>query len=428
MRFQTPILLSILVLLLACTAEQKSTSEDTSPNVTEAAPTEQVEDKATDDVLIPEEEESPVEVDSPPSRFKDEENPMKTGATSKDKDQPNRSKDRNDSKGGKTTTSGGKKDTGIGVLSPDTGFSTTLSDSELSSLITNLSSEEIEKQVKARVIESFPDTMTLHEREQVSVVLTTNTTAAFFDSLVLQEPILKKYPERVESFIVEEVGRIMASRLIDADDAFEITPLFGNNERYIDLTSGKAQRWEWYVKPIEAGTHTLSYVMERLEVVNDNQLVSSSTTSVLERNVTVVVPPSELLGNSPPTNDLSDGADNDQNSLWIYLLLGGLALIGLLIFVLLRKKKAAEITTVAIPTERITNLIADGKTEQAIDLLVASTTALPYNRRKEITLLSSRWSSVETEMNKGTISSHDADIKRNRIHDRLLDLVHDLSR
>ncbi|MEM9887344.1 MAG: hypothetical protein AAF849_15730 [Bacteroidota bacterium] len=435
MHFQTPIVAILLSwLLFACGPEKRGTVEDKINTSVDSSYVSSNQNASNNDDKKQEEQTTEPASDRSETTglpiVSDKNKPT-------DKETPNDDRQENDSKksttnkgkdNNSTTSSNTKSPDRVNILSPNSADSEDLSDAAISSLMSNLSMDSITKAVTARVIESFPDTMRLNERELLSIVLTSDTTKAFLNEIIAREPVLKKYPDRVESFIVSEVGKIMASRLIDADDAFEIEPLFSKKERFIDLLGGKPQRWEWYVKPIKEGVHQLSYVIERIEVIGGNQLGSSSVTPVVEKDVTVIVQPTAVL--SSPTPDLpkntSEGAG--KISSWIHFLLVGLLLLALVVFVLLRSKKKDTTTIASIPSKRITELIAGGKTEQAIDLLEASSSQLSHAKRKEITMLSSRWSSVESEMNKGTISSQDADIKRNRIHDRLLDLIHELSR
>ncbi len=301
---------------------------------------------------------------------------------------------------------------------------TPLSEADFLEQLKELSDEDIFQQVAARVIESFPDTMLLNKRARVGVLLTSNIEDEFLKKIIANDPLFKKNPERVKAFIASGVGKIMTSQLIDVDDAFEIDPLFTQNQRFVDLDTGTPQRWEWYIKPIKTGKHILTYALERIEVVEGKERVITSI-PVVENEVIVIVENNDTaLGNTPTSQD----EIKNKTGAWILpVTILGVALLGMLLFFLFRKNKAEKEISINLPSDEIRNLIAQSKTEKALKLLSNSVKELSRQKQNEITLLQSRWAAIESEINKGIIDSATADLKRNQIHDRILELLDDFS-
>lgn len=281
-------------------------------------------------------------------------------------------------------------------------------------ILSDLTSNELVQQVIGRVVESFPDTMFLNQRERLSILISSDTSQQFMDELLEKEPLFKEYPERVEAFIVEGIGKIMSFRLIDADDAFEIKPLFDEQDRYVDIANGTPQQWEWYVTPVEEGTHTLTYALERIKII-DNKELPVGRIPVVEKDVIVVVAPTTLgAGNDKPNNNL----------LWI-IPLALLSIAALIFFFVRKKKEEKEIIAQSLPISKIRNLVAASKTDAALSLILSAIGDVKSTKRDEAILLKSRWSSLESELNKGTIDHLAADIQRNKINDRILEFIED---
>lgn len=283
---------------------------------------------------------------------------------------------------------------------------------EIEESLAELDEEELTKRITARVLESIPDTMYLEERERLSILILSDTTQQFFNDFLQNDPALRDNAEQVETFLLSGVGNIMVSRLIDVDSAFSIQPLFARNQRFIDFVTKEPQRWEWYVTPKKAGKHLLTYALERIDVREDKEF-STSITSVLEKEILVVVKGGKT---EPETAGFP----------WLWVVLGAIVL-AMLVFFLFKRQKEKEAQKIRLPSENIRTLIAKGQTEKALDLLSASTITLSQERRREILMLESRWSSLESEINRGIISNEEAQIERNRIKDRILDVIDELS-
>lgn len=298
-----------------------------------------------------------------------------------------------------------------------------LSAAEFLARLENMSNEEVVQQIAARVIESFPDTMLLQERTKVGVLLSSNTADEFLEAIIANDPLLKQNPERVRSFIASGIGKIMASQLIDIDDAFEIDPLFTQNQKFVDLDAGTPQRWEWFIKPIKAGKHILTYALERIEIVEGKERIVTSI-PVVENEVTVIVEREDTNMNMPsPVEEKSQQGGMG----WILpiAVFGIIALVGSLLLLLFRKKKEQEQVKIKLPSNEVRTLIAQSRTNKALTLLADATKAMSRQNRNKITLLQSQWAAVESEITKGIIDGETADLKRNQIHARILGLLDD---
>jgi hypothetical protein len=287
----------------------------------------------------------------------------------------------------------------------------------IQSLVTEISDEQLKERITARILESIPDTMYLEEREILSIVISADTTEAFLTDFIASDPVFQEHPERVESFLLGGVGNIMISRLIDVDSAFSIQPLFAKSQRFVDFVTTEPQRWEWYVTPRLEGKHLLTYALERIDI-RDGKEFTSSIASVLEKDVLVVVKEGEA---EIPI------VEESKSFAWIWLLVGMSVLGGGIFLFSRQRQQQQQQATVRVPARDIRNAIIQGKPEKALDLLSAAGVALSSNWQREITLLQGRWSSLESDLNKGTISNQEAQIERNRIKDRILDIVDELS-
>ncbi|MEM1328422.1 MAG: hypothetical protein AAGI23_20880 [Bacteroidota bacterium] len=288
---------------------------------------------------------------------------------------------------------------------------------DIANNIEKLTDEELRTRITARIFEYIPDTMYVEEREKLSIVLSADTTATFFNEFVNSDPLFEDNEERVKSFLLEGVGNIMISRLIDVDSAFSIQPLFAQDQRFIDFFAFEPQRWEWYVTPRMEGEHLLTYALERIDIIEDKEF-TTSITPVFEKPVLVVI-----KGGAPV-----EIPEEESNFLWgwIAIIVG---VLGVVIFTLLRsRKKQQQKASIRIPSQDIRQAIAEGKPEKALDLLSASSVTLPKDWQREITMLQARWASLESDLNKGTIAMDKAQIERNRIKDRILDVIDELSK
>ena len=126
-------------------------------------------------------------------------------------------------------------------------------------------SEEMAKTVSGRLVEYFPDTMEVGKLSRIVVEISPDTSSTGLKMEIQQHSTLSKNQESIKTSVISGIGENMRATLKGDKNHFEIESMTENNLRKVDLSSKKFIRWEWDVRPIKQGKHSLSLVLERLE-------------------------------------------------------------------------------------------------------------------------------------------------------------------
>ncbi len=99
-------------------------------------------------------------------------------------------------------------------------------------------------------------------------------------------------PGNVITATVRTARRMSAQLSAVPSDAFDIVPLQTSNIQFLDDV--EPTKWEWSVRPLTGGTHQLSLVIERFEVIDGEPTLRGEES--YRDAITVEVPPAQLVG------------------------------------------------------------------------------------------------------------------------------------
>ncbi len=168
-------------------------------------------------------------------------------------------------------------------------------------------------------------------------------------------------PGNVITATVRTARRMSAQLSAIPSDAFDIVPLQTSNIQFLDDI--EPTKWEWSVRPLTGGTHQLSLVIERFEVIDGEPTLRGEES--YRDAITVEVPPSLLV------------QDFAASPLGIVAFLALAGIIGLTVY--LRRRAAVDLlsgrqTDEALSREainRVTPILADALAQLTAEQRVA---------------------------------------------------------
>lgn len=96
-------------------------------------------------------------------------------------------------------------------------------------------------------------------------------------------------PSNVITATVRTAKRMSAQLSAVPSDAFDIVPLQTSNVQFLD--DEEPTKWEWSVRPLTGGTHQLSLVIERFEMIDGEPALRGEES--YRDEITVAVPPGQ---------------------------------------------------------------------------------------------------------------------------------------
>jgi len=216
------------------------------------------------------------------------------------------------------------------------------------------------------------------------------------------------------------VGHIMEVDLIETDTTvrdFKIN-LLNSKEQILDKHSPAI--WQWKVKPLNEGFHSLTVIAKIKMMTQNLKFVGYKDLPIIERTIKVKANKSQVFAISNPNEQ------DESNSYWLVLI----PISGLIIWFGIRKRTNKIFNTQLIPIEEYENfsttyqdLIESDSIEESFELL--ENILIKYNYRvleKELVHLKSNYSNNESRFNKNLIDNEEFSLNRSKVVDEILDL------
>lgn len=222
-----------------------------------------------------------------------------------------------------------------------------------------------------------------------------------------------------DSVFIEKVrvGHIMEVNLIETDTTikdFEIN-LLNSKEQILDKHSPAI--WQWKIKPLNEGVHSLTVIAKIKMMTRDLKLVGYKDLPVIEREIVVEANKWQISAVPSPNKD-------KRNYYWLSLI----PILGLIIWFIIRKKRKPE--NQLIPEEEYEDfrtahqdLIKNDRISKSFELF--ENILIKYNYKvlkKQLVHLKSNYSNNESRYNKNLIYNDEFNLNRSKVIDEILDL------